>query len=172
LYGELSSSARHAIISLIYKKGDKKQLTNYRPISLTNTDYKIIAFVLAKRLQKVICSIINNDQSAYMKGRFIGNNIRLVLDIFDFCDLENKGGALIMLDYQKAFDTVEWNFLYHTLLKFNLGKDFIRWVKILYENPTFSVKNNGWISKKVKMSRGVRQGCPLSALLFIIVVEV
>ena len=170
--GELSSSARHAVISLIYKKGDKKCLSNYRPISLTNTDYKIIAFVLARRLQRVLPYIINDDQTGYMKGRFIGNNVRIVLDIFEICEEENRPGALIMLDYQKAFDTVEWNFLFEALRKFNLGENFIRWVNILYTNPTFSVKNNGWISKKLTMSRGIRQGCPLCALLFIIAVEI
>ena len=105
--GELPSSAKHAILSLIYKKGDRKLLTNYRPISLTNADYKIIAFVLANRVQKVLSVIIDQDQSGYIKGRYIGNNVQLVLDIFEYCEMENKEGALIMLDYQKAFDTVE-----------------------------------------------------------------
>ena len=172
LEGELSSTSKHAIISLIFKKGDKHLLKNYRPISLTNTDYKIIAFVFAKRLQQVLPSIINQDQSGYLKGRFIGNNIRTVIDVFDYCQQENHPGALVFLDYQKAFDTVEWNFIFKVLEKFNFGDDFIRWIKLLYKNPTFSVKNNGWISKKQKMYRGIRQGCPLSALLFIIVVEI
>ena len=172
VYGELPHSTRHAIISLIYKKGDRRLLKNYRPISLTNTDYKIIAFVLARRLQNVLPSIIDYDQAGYMKGRFIGNNIRVVLDIFDICESENRPGALIMLDYEKAFDTLEWTFMIETLKAFNFGNDFIRWIKILYTKPTFSVKNNGWVSRKCTMSRGIRQGCPLSALLFILSVEV
>jgi len=170
--GQLPSSTRHAIISLIHKKGDRKLLGNYRPISLTNTDYKIIAFVLANRLQGVLNTIIHQDQSGYIKGRYIGNNVRLVLDIYELCELEEREGALLMLDYQKAFDTLEWNFLYKVLSKFNFGNEFISWVKVLYDEPTFAVKNNGWISKKQRMYRGVRQGCPLSALLFVIAVEI
>ncbi len=107
-----------------------------------------------------------------MKWRFIGNNLRLVMDIFDYCEQENKPGALILLDYQKAFDTIEWKFMFEVLRKFNFGEDFIRWINIMYTKPTFSVKNNGWLSKKTYMTRGIRQGCPLSALLFIIVVEI
>ena len=172
IVGELPTSARHGILSLIHKSGDKCQLKNYRPISLMNTDYKIIAFVLATRLQKVLPKIIDEDQSGYMKGRFIGNNIRTVLDIFDYCEILEEKGALIFLDYQKAFDSVEWTFMEKCLQKFEFGANFIRWVKILYTKPTFAVKNNGWISRKHSLSRGIRQGCPISALLFIIVVEI
>ncbi len=83
-----------------------------------------------------------------MKGRFIGNNIRLVMDIFDYCEQENKPGALILLDYQKAFDTIEWKFMFEVLRKFNFGEDFIRWINFMYTKLTFSVKHNGWLSKK------------------------
>ncbi len=93
--GQLPNSTRHAIISLLYKKGNKSLLKNYRPISLTNSDYKIIAFVFAHRLQKVLPHIINEDQSGYIKGRYIGNNIRSVLDIYDYCEKENKEGAIL-----------------------------------------------------------------------------
>ena len=79
---EMSFSQRLTVMTLIHKKGDTKLLKNYRPISLTNTDYKIIAFVFAKRLQKIIDNLISKNQSAYIKGRFIGENARLILDIF------------------------------------------------------------------------------------------
>ena len=74
----MSFSQRLAVITLIHKKGDKKLLKNYRPISLTNTDYKIIAFVFARRLQTIIDKLISNSQTAYVKGRFIGLNARLI----------------------------------------------------------------------------------------------
>ena len=74
---------RRSIISLIHEKGDKTDTENYRPISLTNTDYRILTFVVANRLQKVIKDIVSPDQVAYIKDRFIGTNIRLVLDLFD-----------------------------------------------------------------------------------------
>ena len=169
---EMSFSQRLSVISLIHKKGEKDLLKNYRPISLTNSDYKIIAFIFAKRLQKIIGNLISKDQSAYVKGRYIGENARLILDIFEYCNENNEDGILVFLDFEKAFDSVEWNFLFKTLEKFNFGQNFVRWMKILYTNPIFRLKNNGWISKSCTMSRGIRQGCPISALLYLFVAEI
>ena len=83
--GMLSFSQRSAVISLIYKKGEKENLKNYRPISLTNVDYKIFANILAIRLQKVADRIIGREQSAYIKGRYIGENARIIIDTFEYC---------------------------------------------------------------------------------------
>ena len=76
------------------QKDDKKDLKNYRPLSLTNTDYKIIAFIFARRLQKIIHKLINPNQSAYIKGRYIGSNARLILDIYEYCEKCNNDGIL------------------------------------------------------------------------------
>ena len=169
---EMSFTQRLAIITLIFKKGKRTSLKNYRSLSLTNTDYKIIAFVLARRLQTVIDKLIGKQQSAYIKGRNISENARLILDIFDYCDSTDTDGLLLLLDFEKAFDSVEWNFLFKTLKKFNFGPNFISWVKILYTNPIFRIKNNGWISKTCQMNRGIRQGCPISAMLYLFVAEI
>jgi len=170
--GELPSSMRNAIITLIHKKGDKQLLSNYRPISLTKYDYKIIAFVLAMRIQGVINKLIHKDQSGYIKGRFIGQNARLISDIFEYCEKYNIKGAIINLDFEKAFDRLEWNFLFKTLCKFNFGCNFIKWIQILYRDPKIIIKNNGWMSKSLSISRGIRQGCPVSSLLFILAIEI
>ena len=132
---------------------------NSRSIALTNTDYKIIAFIFARRLQDIINKIINPNQSAYIRGRYIGANARLILDISEYCENFYQDGILLFLDFEKAFDSIEWNFLYKTLNKFNFGQNFIKWVKILFINPIFCTKNNGWLSKTVSMQRGIR---PLS----------
>ena len=79
---------------------------------------------------------------------------------------------LLFLDFHKAFDSVEWSFLFATLKRFNFGDHFIKWMPILYNNPMFRLKNNNWLSKTCSMQRGVRQGCPVSAILFPFVVEV
>ena len=94
-HGKLSNSQCKAVITLIPKTGDKFLLKNYRPISLTNCDYKILAFVLAKRLEKVMSGVINFDQTGYIQNRFIGCNIRLIQDLIDFTDKYNKEGALL-----------------------------------------------------------------------------
>ena len=168
----LTSSQRLSVITLLYKKGDKRQLNNYRPISLTNTDYKIIAFVLAKRLQRILDNIISKDQSAYIKGRYIGINARLIVDIFEYCESNNQEAILLFLDFQKAFDSVEWPFMLKTLEFFNFGHEFVKWIQILYKNPVFRLKNNNWLSKTCVMKRGIRQGCPISAIIFLFVAEV
>ncbi len=170
--GQLSESQRSAVISLIFKKGDAQLLTNYRPISLTNCDYKILAFCLANRIQSVIHTIVHPSQAAYVKDRFIGCNIRLVEDVIEYFDKYNQEGVLMMLDFTKAFGSLEWNFLFNVLQKFNFGESFIKWIKTLYDDPITCIKNNGYQSRVISLQRGIRQGCPVSALLFIIATEV
>ena len=170
--GELSPTQKRSILSLIFKKNDKQLLKNWRPISLLNTDYKILAHVLANRLKTVIKQIIHTDQNGYIKGRNIAYNIRLIQDVINHFEQDNIEGAVVFLDFQKAFDTVNHTFLHATLEKFNFGNSFIKWVKTIYNNAEACLSNNGWTSKPFKIQRGIRQGCPLSALLFLLVVEI
>ncbi len=172
VHGELPYTLRKAILALLFKKGDTTLLKNYRPISLTNYDYKILCFVLANRLQNVLKDIILDDQTGYIKGRYIGTNARLLQDYFDHCESKQIPGILLYLDFEKAFDSIEWPFMMGVLKKFNFGNNFMKWVNILYTNPIISIKNNGWMSTDIDLFRGVRQGCPLSALLFVLTVEV
>ena len=167
--GELASSQKRALLSLIYKKGDRAQLKNYRPISLSNTDYKILAFVLANRLHKVIDRIISNEQTAYIKKRFIGENIRILLDTIEYFERKNEPVVILFLDFEKAYDSIEWEFIFISLSKFGFQEKFINWVKILYKKPSFSIKINGWMSANFEPHRGIRQGCPVSCLISVII---
>jgi len=144
--GTLPTSSKKSILGLIFKKGDKKLLKNYRPISLTNTDYKILAFVLSNRLHQVIDKIIQPRQSAYVKNRYIGNNIRLVDDIIRYADYTNIGGCILFLDFKKAFDSVNWKFIFSIMKRFNFGVSSISWIKLLYKKPNACVKINGYLS--------------------------
>ena len=168
----LPDSTKKALLTLLYKQGDKSILANYRPLSITNCDYKILTFVLANRLQNVIKKLISIDQSGYIKSRYIGYSTRLVNDIIEYCESFNQKGAIICLDFQKAFDTLDWEFMFGCLKKFGFGNNFISWISTIYNQPTFCVKNNGWITSELTMQRGVRQGCAISALLFILAVEI
>ena len=170
--GELSVSQKQDILSLLYKKSDPENLDNWRPISLLNIDYKILAHVLAKRLQVILPIIISNDQQGFIKNRFIGFNIRLIQDVIDFINLFDTEGILLFLDFKKAIDTVEWSFMFKGLKKFGYKDSFIRWTRIMYDNITSIVANDGWLSDPFPISRGIRQGCPLSALVFVIVAEI
>ena len=80
--------------------------------------------IVASRLQRVIGDIVGPDQTAYIKGRFIGSNVRLIQDVFDLYNKKNLSGLFMFIDFEKAFDSVEWNFMFSTLSKFNLGCDF------------------------------------------------
>ena len=170
--GELCASQKRSILSLIFKKNDKQMLKNWRPISLLNTDYKILVHVLANRLKTVIELLIHTDQNGYIKGRNIAYNIRLIQDVIHHFENDNIEGAVVFLDFEKAFDTVNHNFLHATLEKFNFGNSFIKWVKTIYNKAEACLSNNGWTSKPFEIQRGIRQGCPLSALLFLLVVEI
>jgi len=169
---KLPESLSCAVMSLIFKKGDQQLISNYRPISLTNTDYRIIAFVLAQRMQGVIGSSVSPDQSAYIHDRFIGTNVRIVEDIIDHYNTSNKEGILMFLDLKKAFDTLEWDFMFQVLKLYNFGDDFIKWIKTLYYKPKAIIKNNGHFSEDFEIFRGIRQGCPVSSLIFILCVEI
>ena len=171
-HGTLSISQRRGIISLIPKKNkDKTILENLRPISLLNVDYKILTKVIAKRIEKVLPTLINPDQTGYVKGRYIGENVRLIYDLLDYTDKLNKKGIAIFLDFKKAFDSIEWNYLLDTLRLFNFGPDIQNWIKTFYYNVTSCVLNNGHASAFFSLQRGVRQGCPLSGVLFVLGIE-
>ena len=101
--GELSNSQKRGILTLIYKKNDKTDLSNWRPISLLNTDYKLLAHVSAARLKKINNKIISPEQTGYIKGKFIGQNIRMIQDIIEYIENENETGAVVFLDLKKTF---------------------------------------------------------------------
>ena len=109
---ELSASQKQAFITLIHKKGDKRCIDNWRPISLLNIDYKIAAKVLSTRLQKVITNLVSPEQKGFLKKRSALENIRLVQDIIDYCKYTEIPGIIIFLDFKKAFDNVCHSFLF------------------------------------------------------------
>jgi hypothetical protein len=172
LIGELTCSQKQAVITLLDKGNDRTILKNWRPISLLNTDYKLVSKVIAERLKQTLPSIIHPNQVGYVKDRSILDHIRNIADVMHYTQVNNIPGVLLAIDFQKAFDCVSWKFLELTLKKFNFGDSFIRWVKIFYSNISSCVINNGYTSKYFTLSQGVRQGDPLSPYLFILVVEI
>jgi mannosylglycoprotein endo-beta-mannosidase len=109
--GILSPSQRNGIITLIPKKEkDPLEIKNYRPISLLTVDYKLFAKTLANKLKLYMGNLIDNDQSGFLKGRSIGNNIRLILDIIEHSDANDIPGVILQLDIEKAFDSVSHDF--------------------------------------------------------------
>lgn len=124
--GSLSLSQRRSIISLIFKKGDRLDPRNWRPISLLNIGYKLAARVLAGRLLRVIHLVVAPDQTCGVPGRFIGENVALLRDVVDYATLSNVPIPIVSLDQEKAFDRVDWSFMRATLRKMGFGPSFIR----------------------------------------------
>ena len=170
--GSLSISQKRGTITLIPKgETNLTDLKNWRPISLLNVDYKLLSKVLAKRMEQLLPKLIHTDQTGFISGRYIGQNIRLLSDIMEFSDTKKFQGIFLFVDFEKAFDTLEWNFILKSLEAFNFGDNFKRWVSVLYNNVQSSVMNGGYMTNYFEISRGVRQGCPLSPCLFILAVE-
>ena len=112
----MSVSQRRGVITLLPKEdSDELLLSNWRPITLLNVDYKIASKTIAKRIERVLPYLIHPDQTGFMKGRYIGQNIRLINDILRQTELQKIPGILLLLDFQKAFDTLEWSFIQKTL---------------------------------------------------------
>ena len=171
--GELSTSQKQAIIKLLEKRDkDKRFIENWRPISLLNVDTKIISKSLASRFLPVLPTIISSDQTAYVKGRYIGESIRLISDILDISKMLDVSGYLLTVDLQKAFDSIDHIFLLACLEKFGFGTNFIAWIRILLNNNESCVSNGGRTTQYFKLNRGARQGDPIAAYLFIIVLEI
>ena len=170
--GCLSRTQRRGIISLSYKKGDRLDPRNWRPITLLNVDYKIASRAIAARLLKVLHLVVARDQSCGVPGRFIGENVAFLRDVVHYCSYSGVPAAILSLDQKKAFDRVDWGFLRSTLEKMGFGPSFIRWVMLFYSGVQSAVNVNGHISSFFSLSRGVRQGCPLSPLLYVLTAEV
>ena len=169
----ISLAILFSILTLLYKKGNKGSLDNWRPISLLDIGYKIAARVLSIRLQpNNMPSIISADQRGFVKGRMASENIRLVQDVIDYCKLANIDGIILFLDFKKAFDNVNHSFLIETLKRMHFKVSFIGWIKALYTNAHGRVSQHGWLSETFYIQKGVRQGCPVSASLFILVAEI
>ena len=110
--GAITPSQQISILTLIHKKGDKFKLLTYRPICLTNRDYRILASALANRQHQILHIMISTDQSGYVKGSFIGHNIRIVEDIIYYTNITSNDSVITMLDFEKAFDYIEWDFIF------------------------------------------------------------
>ena len=127
---------------------------------------------LATRLKKVLPNIIHPSQTGFLKDRYIGSNIRLLLDIIDHLEEENEPGIIFSIDFEEAFDTVNWKFLNKCLDFFNFGNSFKKWIKLLQTDISSCIMNHGWSSGFFKLGRGVRQGCPISPYLYLICSEI
>ncbi len=156
----------------IYKlKGDPRQACNYRPITVLNTDYKLMAKALAARLAVVAPTMIHEDQAGFVPGRRIFDHTRLAQVMIDYAELCEDEGALVALDQEKAYDKINHTYLWAVLRRMRFPEIFIMTVQRLYERAESLVFVNGRASPAYRIIRGVRQGDPVSCLLFDLAIE-
>ena len=159
-------------ISLIYKgDGDKALTKSYRPITLLNTDYRLLAKVLALRLSPCLGNIIDPEQTAFVRGRSIGENILLLQCLPQLLAAHGDSATVIFCDFNKAYDTVNRDFLYSCMHTLGVGSGFIAWAKLLLSNTKACAVVNGHFSGFACFAAGVRQGCPLAPLLYLFIAQ-
>ncbi|KAL3675639.1 hypothetical protein R1sor_025587 [Riccia sorocarpa] len=164
----LPENNKTAVVKLLPKNSERRQLKNWRPISLLSISYKLIGRILSTRLKKFLPRIIDIDQTGFVEGRIIMDN---VLNLKLCQDLTNVTGELAIfckLDFEKAFDRVQHSFLWETLQKLNFCPKFLQITHMLVTKGRAKVSVNGRFTPSFRLQRGVRQGCPVSPLLFAI----
>ncbi|KAL6454983.1 hypothetical protein MHYP_G00365800 [Metynnis hypsauchen] len=169
--GRLTESMRSGVLSLLYKKGDPMDLANWRPLTMLCVDLKIFAKALTERLKKTMSLLVHSDQTCGVPGRSVTWNLHLIRDAISWAGDRNVPLALVSLDQEKAFDRVDHSFLEKVLTTLGFGPNFLRWLKTFYTEVGSRVSINGHLSDLVPQESGVRQGCPLSPLLYALYIE-
>ena len=171
--GNLSLSQKLGVIILLPKPNkDKTSLSNWRPNSLLNQCYKILSGALAERLKPTLPSLIHQDQKGFVKGRFIGECIRTTYDIIEYAKMNNKVSLLLLIDFEKAFDSVSHSFIIKTLKFFGYGYSFIKWINLILHDLSSCINHCGNITERFSVGRSCRQGDPISPYLFILCAEI
>ena len=171
--GSFTVRQRKGILKLLSKPSkDPRVIKNLRPITLLNVDYKLFTKVLGDHIREVLPSLLHMDQNGFVKNRYMGHNI---LDIYALMalveEMDDDNIVLLSLDIEKAFDSVRWDFLRTVLWGFGFPEEFMNRVTLTHQNATVQILNNGHLSETVRIRRGLAQGCGLSPLLFVLVIE-
>lgn len=158
-------------IVLLCKKGDQRYLGNKRPLTLLNVAYKIGAKAFQLRLAHILSRFITQNQYGFLPGRNIHHSLLLMNELLQEAIKSGEEHLFLKLDVVKAFDKLEWSFIFEILHKYGFGPQFVAFVKASYSSATSAVLINGRASKFFNICRSVRQGCPLSPLLFVLAID-
>ncbi|SJL06249.1 uncharacterized protein ARMOST_09585 [Armillaria ostoyae] len=155
----------------LYKKKDRTDIANYRPITLLNTDYKVMTKALAVKLARVAPTVIHEAQAGFVPGRSIFDQIDLAREMICLAEAEERNGVIVALDQEKAYDRISHDYLWCVMDKLKIPEQFTNTVRSLYTDAKSVVIVNGETSREFSVTRGVRQGDPLSCLLFDLAIE-
>ena len=170
--GKLSLSQRRAVITLIPKgKKDKTKIENWRPISLLNCDIKLITKALTKRMEPIMPNLIKKSQTCAIKGRQIFHHTLLLRETINFAKITKKPLNVLSFDQEKAFNQVNWEYLEMVLNQFQFPKNFISYIRTLYTEIESTIHINGNLTTFFEVLRGLRKGCLLSLILYILISE-
>lgn len=170
--GSLPPSYSESALTLLPKVGKNlEEIKNWRPITLTNCDQKIITKALANRMAKHLESVIHSSQTAYVPGRSVIDNLRANLYMKNYCERNKIDGLMVSLDAKKAFDSVSHEYIRKVLKAYGVGDNFIKYFNVLYKDISVKILVNGFFSEKVMIKRGVKQGDALSCALFILCID-
>jgi hypothetical protein len=160
-----------ALITLLPKVDNQEGLGDYRPISLIHSFGKIFAKVLANRFAPTLPHLISPNQRAFIKGRQIQDNFRYVMGTARTLSIRKSPSVLFKIDLAKAFDLVNWVFLLELLSAVGCPLRWINWISVLLSIASTKVLLNGVSGRRICHGRGLRQGDPLSRMLFVLVME-
>ena len=169
--GKVATALNSTFIALIPKVDNPSCFGDFRPISLCNLCYKLIAKVAASRLKPFLDSSISPQQFGFLKNRLIHEPVAITQEVLHFFKLKKKSALILKLDLTKAFDRVNWTFIRLILIQIGIPLVGVNWILGCISSTNFAVLVNGSPSSFFSASRGIRQGCPLSPLLFILVIE-
>jgi ribonuclease HI/exonuclease III len=171
IHGPIDEKFAEGRMSLLYKKKDIRNIENYRPVTLLNTDYKIYTTILTEKLKEVAPLIVNKDQAGFMPKRSIYDQTKLLELVIKLSENKHTNGMIMALDQEKAYDRIDHAYLWRTMRAFGIPKSFINKVRRLYGKAETAIRLNGCTTDAFRVERGVRQGDPLSCLLYNIAIE-